>query len=209
MKIIRWSALIVFSGYGQIALGQDNSSHVLGQLAALMPLMESLAYLIGLVLVGAGLYKAYKNPQNPQQHTIGSAVRYMLSGTLLLSITTVFNVLTRTTVDPTWTDSGRAMLALDQRALQDFETASNSQVLGGLMPESLGAIVLGFVYLVGFIAIIRGVFLMKEVGQMGGQNQAGIGKVMTHLIGGVIAMNLTQSACIMASTFSQNSTGFC
>jgi len=208
MKLLRGVYVIGAALYLPSAFAQD-TDHILGQLTSLMPFAVSIAYMIGLFLSGLGLYRIYKQPSNPQQFTIATSLRYLLAGTLLLSVLTAFNVLTRTTIDPNWSGSERTVLALDQRALQSFEAVSDSAVLGGLMPDKLGAIIIGFVYFIGFVSFIRGLYLIKEIGQNNSQNGSGVGKVLTHLIGGVIAMNLTQTACVLGATISTSSAGFC
>lgn len=78
-----------------------------------------------------------------------------------------------------------------------------------LMPSSSGtstatqAIILAilwFVRLVGFIALVRGILLFYKYGQ-GQSNQGELGRALTHLFGGVMAIHIDSTARILAGTF--------
>jgi hypothetical protein len=60
--------------------------------------------------------------------------------------------------------------------------------------------VLTFVRLVGYIAFIRGWLILNRMGQ--GDNNATIGKAITHICGGVAAINSELTATILRNTFS-------
>ena len=71
---------------------------------------------------------------------------------------------------------------------------------GGSGPQcgAFGGI-LNFVRVVGLIAFIRGVLILKGHGE--GDKNASLGRAATHIGGGVAAMNIIWTAQTMASTF--------
>ena len=189
------------------ALGQDQG-HILAQLTAVMSFVEILAFVSGLFLFGFGVYGVYKASASPNQNSYSSSFKYVLSGTLLLSIITTYGIIVRTTVNEQWNESARSVLALNERALENFSGTSTNTVLGAMMPASLGVVMLGIIYLIGFISFIRGLYLIKDIGG-NSQNAAGLGKVLTHIIGGVVCMNLTRTSCLLANSFTTNTPSFC
>ena len=80
---------------------------------------------------------------------------------------------------------------------------STSPLAAGLAAGSGGSAavigaVLTFVQLVGLIAFIRGVWLLKAHGE---NKDGALGKALTHLFGGAAAMNISWTVGVLASTF--------
>lgn len=59
-------------------------------------------------------------------------------------------------------------------------------------------LVLALVQLVGIIAFVRGWFFLAKGGQQGAQQ--GIGKAITHIIGGIMAVNIVGTYEVFANT---------
>lgn len=55
-----------------------------------------------------------------------------------------------------------------------------------------------YIQLVGFIAFVRGWFILSTVGNTGGAQQGAFGKGLVHIIGGVIAINFVPFMQIIA-----------
>jgi hypothetical protein len=94
------------------------------------------------------------------------------------------------------TDS--SLLAID-RQMADEVANVGSSYLGNMMPESTAMLLLGFVYIVGLIAFVRGIWLLKNVGSMD-QNSGGTAKALTHLLGGFVTMNIMEFSCLVGTT---------
>lgn len=60
-------------------------------------------------------------------------------------------------------------------------------------------LVFGLVQLVGIIAFVRGWFFLAKNAQQGGA-QHGVGKAITHIIGGIMAVNIVGTYHVFAST---------
>ena len=74
--------------------------------------------------------------------------------------------------------------------------------LGSVTKEGLTG-VLWFVRLVGYIAFIRGWLLLNQAGQ---GKDGSIGRALTHLGGGVAAINIDITATILMNTFAPGAT---
>lgn len=60
--------------------------------------------------------------------------------------------------------------------------------------------VLIFVQLLGVVAFFRGMLMFRAIGA-NGNNNGGFGKAMTHVLGGVLAINIQLTVGILARTF--------
>lgn len=169
------------------------------QFAPLVDLVIGIGYVMGILLVISGLLYFKKNSENPQQFTIQTATWTLLSGVLLLSSAWVYSMLQQTIIPSSgdWgTDS--SVLAID-RQLADEVGEVGQSYLGTMMPESTAVLLLGFVYVVGLIAFVRGIYLLKNVGSMD-QNSGGTAKALTHMLGGFVTMNIMDFSCLVGNT---------
>jgi intracellular multiplication protein IcmC len=74
-----------------------------------------------------------------------------------------------------------------------------SDVTAGMNPVVLGAIT-GLVSIIGLIAFIRGWLIMAKNAEHHGGPE-GLGKALTHIVGGLLAMNILGVADIIWNTF--------
>jgi intracellular multiplication protein IcmC len=51
---------------------------------------------------------------------------------------------------------------------------------------------------IGVVAFIRGLLILKELG--GGRSQATMGKALSHLIGGILCINLYNAIQVLETT---------
>jgi hypothetical protein len=77
----------------------------------------------------------------------------------------------------------------------------NGQAMGAQFQTAVNA-ALSFVQIIGFIAFVRGWMIMKKVVEGGGNVSMAQG--MTHIIGGVLAVNIAPFLKIMDTTFGTN-----
>jgi hypothetical protein len=177
---------------------------VAANLAVLFDIAGFVAGVIGVFLVAGGLYGLYTWAKtNGQGKTPGSALLSMLIGTFLASIGWFYQLMKSSFVGSSSqgvsiTDSGQYSIALDQAALQASQSI-NSNSFGKFIPQSTLKAVLAFVFLVGFIAFISGVFGLKDVGDNRG-SQHPILSPIVKIIGGVICMNITWFSCLVSGT---------
>ncbi len=185
-----------------------DGNYVIQQLNSLMQVFGSLSTVVGIALAGIGIYMFYGRHKNPAQYPISRCIFTVLSGTLLITFSEAYSVLKASTIDPAGFAGGaRNILAVDQNALNNLNQAGGAGILGRMMPANMALMVVGWCYIIGLGAFLRGLYLIKEIGNP--QSQHGAGKTITHLLGGVFLMNLTESACILASIFTSRSLGLC
>lgn len=168
----------------------------------LFDLAAFVSGVIGLFLVAAGVYNLYTwSKTGGQGKTIGGSVLTMLIGTLLASIGWFYelvkgSIIGRNNAGVSMESNGQFNLALDQAALKASE-AIHSSGFGKFIPEGTLTAILAFVFLVGFIAFISGVYSLKDVTDSRGQHP--VMSPVIKIIGGVICMNITWFSCLMAS----------
>lgn len=182
----------------------SDSERILQQLTSIAPMIMAISAFVGLLLFASGIFRVYQRSTNPNQHTTASAIRLLVAGTLLLCLPATINMFSKTVVDPNWSGTARSIMAVDENALRELDSI-NQTPLGRMMPEGMGKAVIGFLYLFGFFFFVWGIYLIKDAGDR--QAQVSVGKVITHIAGGILLMNLTWSACIIGSIFGL--TGMC
>ena len=71
----------------------------------------------------------------------------------------------------------------------------------GFDPGSIYAMIGNIVQIIGFIAFIRGWVILARAAHQGGQQPGIIGKGISHIVGGVFAINIFQTWRIVQATF--------
>jgi intracellular multiplication protein IcmC len=156
------------------------------------------AYLIGAVLSVAGLYKLKMHGEDPLRTPLGTAIGYVMVGTIILSGPMIIGVVKDTIYPTTSSSSGYIQIVPTMQSV----SSGTFQALGGIIRPEMGQAIIGFMVLVGLISFFRGLYLLKEVGredQMGG-TRAGLGKALTHIIGGAMAINIVETSCLLGKT---------
>lgn len=183
------------AGFGGGDTGGIDYSTIFGPISELV---ISIAYLIGFILIFAGIHGVKKHGQNPQHYTANYCIANFLTGSALLSIGFIYGVVKVSTIDPSWTETANP-LALSSHTAIAIGSVSQS-FLGEYLPEKTIGMIVGFIYLVGLVSFIKGVFLLKNVGSVNNGQEGGIGKALTHMFGGVISMNIVDFGCIIGDT---------
>ena len=192
--------ILVSPAYASASGGVD----VAANMGVLFEIAGFTAGVIGVFLVAGGLFGLYSWAKtNGQGKSPSSAILSMLIGTLLASVGWFYSVMKASFIGESSegvsiTSSGGYNLALDQAALQAAQSI-NSNSFGKFIPEHTLKAVIAFVFLVGFIAFISGVFSLKDVGDNRG-SQHPILSPMVKIIGGVICMNITWFSCLVSGT---------
>jgi len=71
---------------------------------------------------------------------------------------------------------------------------------GGDNWDKILSAVFGMVRILGYIALVRGIILLSRASQPGAQ-QGTFGKGMTHLIGGIFAINIWGTVTVLSASF--------
>lgn len=175
-------------GDGYAAGGFNGESSGAGLDAMIVNLMKNIfvpsqwlfgwfGYLAGIVLVLVGISRLLKSEQDgPRGPTgIGTIMTFIVAGCLF---------------------SLNAMIAFFSETLFGTATMANNGVLkyasglGGSAAHAHAVIsaIVAFSIVIGWISLIRGFFILRGVSE--GNSQASMMAAITHLIGGVLAINL-------------------
>jgi hypothetical protein len=152
------------------------------------------AILSGLFMIVRGLIKASKYGTDPKTHSIHSILTNVGFGAFLMMIGSNLNMMLAT-VFGKGTSMGN--VGIDSKTVLAWKAVD---VLGGSEKFALAiASALTFVQLIGAIAFVRGWLILKKVVE-GGSN-ASLTQGLTHILGGVLAINIGGFLEIMDKTF--------
>lgn len=177
--------------------GLDNvmSSFVGNIKSPIEALTSGIAIACGLFMIVRGLVKASKYGFDPRTHSVNSIVSCIIFGAILMTVGDNLNYILTSVF-------GNSAI----------DTATQGSVLGWAFVAAVGpgsarfalgiAAALGFVQIIGVIAFVRGWLVLKKAVDGGGQ--ATLAQGITHIIGGVLAVNIVTFLQIMDRTFGTN-----
>lgn len=162
---------------------------VLTSAAQVLPPMTAMvgafAFMAGCILGGYAILLAKSAAaSNQQKNTYTQALVVLLSAVVMVNLPEVMNLFGNTFFDGDYKP---------QSVLAYATTAAPSQGPGGMLKA-----ILGFVQFIGLLSFIKGWFVMNSIGK---RQDATLGKGLTHIIGGIFAMNVVLAADVTASTF--------
>jgi hypothetical protein len=161
-----------------------------------------VAFVIGFYMVGAAVYSLYTWSKGNQGKSIASVILSMLVGTFLASIAWIYQLMKGSLIGDydkgvNISSGGAFTLALDSAAAA-AATSVHASGFGRFIPDSTIKTILAFVFLVGFVAFISGVYAIKDIGtQQGGQHP--LLNPIIKIIGGVLCMNITWFGCFVSA----------
>lgn len=191
-------------------------------LQPLLHIATTISYFIGLCLILMGLTRLYRHGQNAQSmmyrvSPAGTAM-YFLSGIVLISFMPHLQMLSNSIfhLDPQGYMMHKCAPNVNPMPNpSDFSTSSNDfcpmEAYSAMVPteESTNAIgdaikylMFGVLFLVGIISFIRGMVQLVKIGE-GGQGQT-VGKALTHIFAGVVAINADSFYGLMQSILENN-----
>lgn len=148
---------------------------------SLIRLTKISAYIMGLFLVIGSVVKLSQLGTNPQVTPKAPLIMF-ISGIAIFALVGVVSIVSQTMA---MGDGPGSILVPESNGI----TAGTKAAIEG---------VLTFVRLLGYIAFIRGWFLVNQYG-MG--KDGTLGKGLTHILGGVAAINVQITAGILSNTF--------
>jgi hypothetical protein len=164
------------------------------QVNVLVITVRLVGFLMGIVLFISGLLRIRKNAENPNNYSISSCIWMLISGSLLISLGTFYNVIS-SSMGASLIGDTKSILAVNAH----ISLASGTQSASGFakfVPTETGQTILAFIYFIGIVSFVKGIFLLKDLGSPQGQ-QAGLSKPITHIMGGVVAMNILKFSCMV------------
>lgn len=152
-------------------------------------LVTGAAYLFGLAFFFKAMYhlKVYGEARTMMsvQTSIRTPMTYLLIGAAFLYLPTAIDIMLSTTFG-------------SDNILAYSEWEGNAQYGGISM-----AAVFKIIQFVGLVAFLRGWLLLSQTAGQGAQPQA-FGKALTHILGGILAMNVVGTANILSATLGIN-----
>jgi hypothetical protein len=152
--------------------------------------------LVGMAIFFNGLYGFYKRTEDPNRYTLAFCVANCVAGSLLLISATAYSWTVNSMSTTEWaTDS--SMLSVGSKINDDFNAAQGG-FLGSYLPEQSIKTLMGFVYIAGLVGYLRGLYLLKNIGQMDNGQSGGFYKALWHILGGAATMNILKVGCFIS-----------
>lgn len=169
----------------------------------MLKLVSAFSYLAGIILVMIGIGRLLKTSQEGAKGPggIGTIFTFLVAG-MLLSIDVVIGAAVGTFFGDSFTGLiGGALGVSNSSEIASFGVLSLSTGSAAINShiESVISAVVGFMIIVGVIAFVRGIFILRDVAE-GGQ-QASLMAAVTHIIGGAFAVNIGGVINAVQSTF--------
>ncbi len=165
-----------------------NLSTAVGSIKALV---AAISFIVGIYFVarGVAMYRSFAN------QTFGSAQRGEFAGPLVYLVVGAILVYLPSASDVSLiTVFGTAEVGDDAEALAYFVPGASEKW------RDVALVLMSYMKLIGFIAFVRGWMILAKMGQSGSQ-PGSMGKGITHLVGGVLLMNIPDTMRILATTF--------
>lgn len=165
----------------------ENLSKTFGSISFLA---VTIAQLIGVVLVfrGIAMYKIFATQSlssaqrgelaGPLVHIVVGAILVYVGGTINVSVETLFG----SNVDT----SGDLKAYLPPGSDEKW--------------QALLAVLVKYFKLIGLLAFLKGWIILSKMGHAGSQ-PGSIGKGMTHIVGGILLMNMVETMRLLSCTF--------
>lgn len=142
-----------------------------------------IAYACGVALAISAAYKLKQHSENPSHHPLNSAVISFLVAALFLAM-------------PSAMDAVRGSMDLQQIGGGSLGYLPGGGGGGGGIEKAIYVYAAFF----GYIAFIRGLFLLNKMGEQSKRGDE-LGRGVTHLIGAVMATNLSEIVGALKSLF--------
>ena len=152
-------------------------------------LLSGFGYLAGIILVMIGISRMLKSAQEGPKGPggMGTIFTFLVAG-VLFSIDTIMGALTGTLFGTTDVISYGVLAG----------GGTGDAAVDGHIQSVIGSVV-GFMFMIGLIAFVRGIFILREVAE--GSGQASLMAAVTHIIGGALAVNIGGVVNAVQTTF--------
>ncbi|WP_137297115.1 hypothetical protein [Psychromonas sp. SP041] len=195
IKIIKSIPLLFFSSF---ALADDAYLSSSSGVTVIAEFLVSGGTMIGLVFFVSGIYGLYARAENPSQYPLGVCVSSIVSGTFLIIPSQVYAwTVNSFSSDSDWATNS-TMLSVSTKLSDDLSDISGT-FLGEYISDDTFTTLMGMIYLVGLFGFLRGIYLIKEAGQLSNQQQgSSFAPAFWHIVGGCAVMNILQFGCFLS-----------
>ncbi len=163
-----------------------NTSNIVSNLAAIVPIIEALAGVLGLLLVGLGIFRLAQLHRRAD-YTAGQGITRIVFGTLLVSFA--------------WTVGSLTMSLTTQSQPESIlaPASATGSPVSGIITLAIVSI-----RIVGWYAILRGLWLFAHSMDRNGE----MGEAFVHVIFGAAAANIVFVLNTIGITLGSTASGF-
>ncbi len=167
----------------------DAASVAFGQFESFKTLIFMMSYMLGAGLAVWGVYALKLNGDTPSRYKMSSIILALLAGSAMLSFPSTVEMMSESVFGDD----------LEILAIADVKSLQGTSVFGKTIDANVMKAVVGFVVILGYLAILKGLYVLYQMGRE--VQGAGVGKALAHIGGGVMAVNLFKTGCMLTSTF--------
>ena len=176
--------LALLSTQAQAMVGVDDMFANFGKSAVqIIKLVVFAGIILGIFISAVGVVKLKEYSESGGRTTFKTPVTLIFVGVMLVALPASINMATET-------------MSLGKNTGHLVFSIGSSASLPPGMDAAIKGVLL-FVKMVGHIAIVRGFFILKRLGE--GQ-QGEMGRALTHIFGGALAVNINKTVEILANT---------
>jgi hypothetical protein len=194
MKIIALLILVLATSFP--AYADDASSLSIADFNKIGSFLVSLFYVLGVYLILASLYGMRHSSTEPQKYPFRQCVAKLITGCLLLSSAYVYTTFMVTVTGEAMSGAGSV---LSSSGITDQLGDVSQSFLGKYIPAHTSRTLLGILYVIGLGAFLKGVFMLKDVGESQSNGASPFSKSLGHMFGGMICMNILKFSCFVGS----------
>lgn len=188
LRSIKYSIPLLFFGVLSNSAHAENVQEMFiafsNSYSGIWQFMLGMSYLIGLFLICASVFAWAKVMEGRSQITLKVPISLFIVGTLIFQIKSAL-----TTIEDTFSMNHDGVLG----------AAGGGGGGGGAAGAGAVSAIMGFVQILGFIAFVRGLLILHKYNT--GEQRDGLGRAITHIVGGAMAINIKWTAAMLADTF--------
>lgn len=175
--------------------------NIVAQFTTLFGVVLAVSSFVGVMLFASGLYSIYVASSGRSNKSVGRGLINMLVGCFMLSVGWVYGLMKASFIGNTVTGvdyEGRDALALNgvEAAAMAAGKAVSATAYGKFIDANTLQAVFAFVFFVGLVAFVHGVYLLRTIGQDGGDPNMKRA-AFYRIFGGLICMNITWFSCLV------------
>lgn len=152
---------------------------------ALMDLVVGFAFVTGIVVSVIGLIRLKEYAEQGGRVKVSAPIGLLLVGACLIAL-------------PGMIDTATETMSLGANTGKNLLSEPGGEGMPAQMAAAIAGVLL-FIKLIGHIAFFRGFLILKRLAD--GDQQATVGRAVTHIFGGAAAININATAAILAATF--------
>lgn len=159
----------------------------------------SIGFMIGVVMIGVGIFTLKRTADNPSQYPLGNAMATIGAGTLLLVSESLYQILYVTGFGSTEGMSSVSPLAPGPLVVDAMASGTGFGAgVAQYIPDATASAVTGGIYVIGVIAYIRGVYKLRHAGVERPGVDHPVSSAFLHIFGGFLLINMNTAGCWIA-----------